>query len=173
MMNCFQVVLPVAPCAATPWTMTPAVSPAVTPAVKPAPVFLRSTLRRAKRTGLAGGKTAGADTTAGETDVSSKMPADPYMIFCTRERPKVGRCRLTVSKPHVESACGFSALIKLEYDEPLSNVPFKFNSRRYTKVTAGSPALTAGEVDEALALVGWSQVHRFKARAESAQGFSA
>ena len=44
----------------------------------------------------------------------------------------VGRCRLTVSKPRVESAYGVcNQRLKLQCDEPLSNVAFNFELRRY------------------------------------------
>ena len=44
---------------------------------------------------------------------------------------KVGRCRLTVSKPELKAP--WYHRLKLEYDEPLSNFPFNFDLRRYTK----------------------------------------
>jgi hypothetical protein len=45
---------------------------------------------------------------------------------------KVGRCRLTVSKPELKGR--LVQRLKLNCDEPLSNVAFNFNMRRYTKV---------------------------------------
>jgi len=47
---------------------------------------------------------------------------------------KVGRCRLTVSKPVLE-APRFQRL-KAQYDETLSNLAFEFNLRRYNKEKA-------------------------------------
>ena len=47
--------------------------------------------------------------------------------------------QVEIIKTHVESAFGVcNQRLKLECDEPLSNVAFKFNLRRYVKVAAAA-----------------------------------
>jgi hypothetical protein len=51
---------------------------------------------------------------------------------------KVGRCRLTVSKPELKAF--LVQRFKLKCDEMLLNCAFNFNVRRYTKVPGGGGA---------------------------------
>ena len=46
---------------------------------------------------------------------------------------KVGRCRLTVSKPVLKAQRLWFLCLKLQYDETLSSFAFSFKLRRYTK----------------------------------------
>jgi len=49
---------------------------------------------------------------------------------------KVGRCRLTASKPVLKVQCLWFQRLKLQYDELLSNFAFNFNLRRYIKAAS-------------------------------------
>ena len=46
---------------------------------------------------------------------------------------KVGRCRLTLSNPRSKVKALGIKLLKLKYEEPVSNFASKFNLRRYIK----------------------------------------
>ena len=67
---------------------------------------------------------------------------------------KVGRCKLTVSKPVLKAPV--VQRLKLEYAEPLSNFAFNFNLRRYSKgVIRGMTRRTGRELcDSAARLAG-------------------
>jgi hypothetical protein len=58
----------------------------------------------------------------------------------TKQGGEVGRCRLTLSKPVLKAP--MVQRLKLEYGDPLSNVAFNFNLRRYSEAGARSPTHT-------------------------------
>jgi len=66
-------------------------------------------------------------STCAATTRKRTAPPSPWPTFPR----KVGRCRLTVSKPVLKAP--WYHLLKLEYDEPLSNFALKFNLRRFSK----------------------------------------
>jgi len=72
---------------------------------------------------------------------------------------KVGRCRLTVSKPVLKPHT--VSRLKVEYHYLLSIVAFKFNLRRYTKAGAEAAAAAAAQA-----------LSRAVAAGESAAGIS-
>jgi ABC-type Mn2+/Zn2+ transport system ATPase subunit len=81
----------------------------------------------------------------------------------------------TVSKPELKAQRAWfqSTRLKLKCDEPLPNVFFNFNVRRYTMVGAngaGKTTLLKNIVGELGRVV---QVDSIKTRVESAYGFSA
>jgi hypothetical protein len=64
--------------------------------------------------------------------------------------------------------------LKQKCDEPLSNVAFNFNVRRYTVLQSASPPFPGNAVRGPLGTTGGPvQVDRITTRVESAQGFSA